>query len=357
MAEGHGGDVRAYRQPNTLTEAERAELVRRYNAGEAVAAIAEAFGLSEGSASKLAHDAGCPRRQVRGKVARPADFDPAKLAVVEWEGEPRVVDTVLGAALGYDRPDKIRQVIYRKRALFEGAGSLAHRGTNLYDPKGGRPSREFLLNREQVNLAILLCGLPNVDGIKAHVAKVFTAWEEGRLKAADLETAVALQDSAEAAAASAPDVEVIKAEVQAGFEAAIEPVHTDLAARLDQALAIMNELRKAVASSAETKRKDPSAETKRIHIQTVAKFHRGLCPCCHSAQVVSDGKLTADGCFDHKTGNRAKNGLHETWLVCSKCNADFERPGFPQQRRDVKFAAYQLDVPKDMGGDLFSFRM
>ena len=119
--------------------------------------------------------------------------------MVEWEGEPRVVDTVLGAALGYERADRIRDMVSRKRDLFLGAGNLPTRAANYRNAGAGRPGREFLLNREQVNLAILLCGLPNVDGIKAHVAKVFTAWEEGRLKAADLETAVALQDSAEAA--------------------------------------------------------------------------------------------------------------------------------------------------------------
>jgi hypothetical protein len=87
--------------------------------------------------------------------------------VVEWEGEPRVVDTVLGAALGYGRPERIRDLIQGRADLFRGAGNLPRRAVNSDDPGRGRPSREFLLNREQVNLAILLCGLPNVDGVKA----------------------------------------------------------------------------------------------------------------------------------------------------------------------------------------------
>ena len=263
--------------------------------------------------------------------------------MVEWEGEPRVVDTVLGAALGYGRPERIRDLIQGRADLFRGAGSLPRRAVNLYDPQGGRPGREFLLNREQVNLAILLCGLPNVDHIKAHVAKVFTAWDEGRLKATALETAVALQDSAEAAAASLPSLASIKAELRPLFDEAADK--------------IVLQLRKEFAAAVETKRKDLTAETKRAHILTVEKFHRGYCPCCHSVEVVTFGRVTAEGCFDHKTGNRAKNGVHETWLVCSKCNADFERPGYPQERRNQKFAAYQLDVPKDAVGDLFSYRV
>lgn len=179
MADTSVGAERRFRQPFSLSAAERAEIARRYTAGEPVAPIAATFGISEGTACGVARAEGCPPRLLRGKAARPADFDPAKLAVVEWEGEARVVDTVLGAALGYERPRKLHELIARKLRLFGQVGSLPQRGANLYTPQGGRPGREYLLNREQVNLAILLCGLPNVDAAKAHIAKVFTAWEEG----------------------------------------------------------------------------------------------------------------------------------------------------------------------------------
>lgn len=66
---------------------------------------------------------------------------------------------MLGAALGYGEPDQIRRLIYRKREFFEGAGIFPHREAKISFPERGRPCREFLLNREQVNLAILLCGL------------------------------------------------------------------------------------------------------------------------------------------------------------------------------------------------------
>lgn len=342
MADTSVGAERRFRQPSSLSAAERAEIARRYTAGEPVAPIAATFGISEGTVSNVARAEGCAPRQVRGKVARTADFDPAKLAVVEWEGEARVVDTVLGAALGYERPRTLHDLIARKRLLFGEAGVLPSRSVKLYTPEGGRPTVEYLLNREQVNLAILLCGLPNVDAVKAHIAKVFTAWEDGRLTARDLHTAVDLQESREAAAVAAPDMaaiangfDVIKAEIPAKVRALLEP---DIVRLLE----VVQSISASISAPNVVNRRELSEATRREHIATVERFFDGRCPCCKSVDIVRNGQKLSSAAFDHKTGNRAKAGPHETWLVCSPCNAAFERPEYDQRKRDVLFAAFQV---------------
>jgi hypothetical protein len=279
---------------------------------------------------------------LRGKVARPADFDPAKLAVVEWEGEARVVDTVLGAALGYERAERVRELITRNRRLFEEAGKLPRYSGVSAAPKRGPMGCSYLLNREQVNLAILLCGLPNVDAVKAHIAKVFTAWEDGRLTARELQTAVDLQESREAAAVAAPDItaitdgfDVMKVEIPAKVRDLFAP---DIARLLE----VVQSIYASINATNNVNRRELSEPTRREHIATVERFFEGRCPCCKSVDIVRNGQKLSSAAFDHKTGNRAKAGPHETWLVCSPCNAAFERPEYDQRKRDVLFAAFQL---------------
>jgi hypothetical protein len=72
--------------------------------------------------------------------------------------EPRVVDTALGAALGYERPRAIRQLIERFPSQLRELGVLPQRVANTPDPEGrGRPSYESLLNLNQINYLITRC--------------------------------------------------------------------------------------------------------------------------------------------------------------------------------------------------------
>ena len=97
-----------------------------------------------------------------------------------------------------------------------------------------------------------------------------------------------------------------------------------------------------LAAAKGVKRQELSEATKREHVNTVERFFGGRCPCCQSVEIVRGGQRLAVAAFDHKTGNRAKAGPHETWLVCSPCNAAFERPEYDQRKRDVAFAFFQL---------------
>lgn len=102
------------------------------------------------------------------------------LQIEDIEGEPRVVDIALGAALGYERPRDIRKLIDRFNKQLGELGVLRQRGANTPDPEGrGRPTQENLLNLAQINYLIIRCGLPRADEWCVQIARVFTdgRWE------------------------------------------------------------------------------------------------------------------------------------------------------------------------------------
>jgi hypothetical protein len=90
------------------------------------------------------------------------------------------VDTVLGAALGYERPRKIRELIERLDAHLCELGGLRHRVANPDSLVGGRPTEEYLLNREQINFLLTRCGLPRADEHCVQIARVFSAMPNTR---------------------------------------------------------------------------------------------------------------------------------------------------------------------------------
>src|SRR4051812_32338403 len=106
-------------------------------------------------------------------------------------GELRVVDTVLGYALGYSRGRYIRRLIRRNERYLCRFGSLTYSG-------------RYLLNHQQAIFTIQRCRMPAADHAIVHIVRVFTAWQQGRLKAqagrliaADYEMAVELEGSRE----------------------------------------------------------------------------------------------------------------------------------------------------------------
>jgi hypothetical protein len=117
-------------------------------------------------------------------------------------GEPRVLDTRLGAWLGFKDPLDARQFIRRSMTELSSLGILAHRELNL--GRRGRPAIAFLLNQAQVNHVITYCGLPNLSELRVLVTKVFTAWQSGHLAATDATTTIDLQDAVAAAEEQMP---------------------------------------------------------------------------------------------------------------------------------------------------------
>lgn len=95
----------------------------------------------------------------------------------------------------------------------------------------------------------------------------------------------------------------------------------------------------AILENLPVQRRPLSDATKALHVRAVALRRNGYCPCCQRTLVCGhDGRLPAAE-FDHWFG-RHRNGVTETWLVCSDCNRRLETPEFKTEKRSC-FDAYQ----------------
>jgi hypothetical protein len=126
-------------------------------------------------------------------------------------GEPRILDTRLGAWLGYDRADNIRRLVNSHLVELGGLGIL--RSSYANSGRRGRPAIAFLLNRAQVNHLIAYCGLPNLSELRVLVTKVFTEWQAGNLVSTNAVTTIALQDAVAAAEEQMPGSATLGAEM------------------------------------------------------------------------------------------------------------------------------------------------
>ncbi|WP_145684828.1 hypothetical protein [Azospirillum brasilense] len=91
------------------------------------------------------------------------------------EGEPRVLDTDLAAALGLLNPRKIRtDIIEANRAELEGFGPLWSERLQT----GGRPATAFYLNEEQALLVAMFSRTERAKEVRAALVRVFAAWRK-----------------------------------------------------------------------------------------------------------------------------------------------------------------------------------
>lgn len=130
------------------------------------------------------------KAEAEGLVATPASaqlptlekeaMDDSTMDIVlhEIDGEPRVLDTDIGANLGFERPRKIRDLILRNINEFERFGSLApRRGKSR-----GQYFTEYRLNEEQALLAATLSDAPRSADVRHMLIKVFVAWRRGQIQ-------------------------------------------------------------------------------------------------------------------------------------------------------------------------------
>ena len=101
----------------------------------------------------------------------------ALITVSAVEGEPRVLDTDLAAALGMVNQRDIRTMIHTNRAELEGFGSLSVATTNP-GPLGGRPGKAFYLNEEQALLVAMFSRSERAKEVRAALVRVFAAWRK-----------------------------------------------------------------------------------------------------------------------------------------------------------------------------------
>lgn len=310
-----------------LSAAEMAEIVALYRDGEPIVQIAAAYGVSDKTVSVVAHKGGAQPRQLRGARALEfASFDPGKLEIENIDDEPRVRDLVLGSALGYDRPRKIRDLISKHNNDLQYIARLPQRRATSHDGSGARVIHESLLNQAQVSYIITRCGLPNANEWCKQIAMVFAAWQTGKLD--DLQTVVEIQDAREAAEIAAPALAELN---RAMVASVVREENAPLVAKVDAVYQLV---------WAQSKRRDCTAETKRQHVGTISQHYGGRCPCCSDRSVVSSGGDIL-GHFDHWTDNPGKNGAHETWLVCAECNQGFQSRRIDRADYRIFFDGFQ----------------
>jgi hypothetical protein len=318
-----------------LSDHEKSDICRRYEVGERLSEIAPDFGISPGLVSDVARKVGGlePRQRRASRALENATLDASKLELELVDGEPRVVDTVLGKALGYKDPTDIRERIQFLMPHLLKHGTAPSR-TALYVRGNGAKGEttEYLLNRGQINYLITRCGLPRADDACDHIATVFTAWQEGNLKAVDLDTAVTLQDSAEAAAEAVPELSRLSDEMallQAlKRDAATKQQVEDLRQELERTKNIIDSMHTAILR---VEKKAPSKRSGgfRNCDKTDAHFivtqfpYNGTCPNCKNRPLFSDdGKFIGND--DHWNNNEFDNRRENLYSICAECNQAFK---------------------------------
>ena len=93
------------------------------------------------------------------------------ITITTIDNEPRVLDTDLGEALGFDRPRAIRHLIDRNLEELEGYGSLAtQRGESR-----GQTFTAYYLNEQQATLVCMFARTERSAEVRRQVIRMFTA--------------------------------------------------------------------------------------------------------------------------------------------------------------------------------------
>lgn len=96
---------------------------------------------------------------------------------------PRVKDLALAAALGFERPRKLRDMIKRSLAELRGYGEVCPM-VGQTSEVGGRPTTEFWLNEQQALLLCMFSRTERAAEVRRQLIDVFTAWRAGRIGSA-----------------------------------------------------------------------------------------------------------------------------------------------------------------------------
>lgn len=97
--------------------------------------------------------------------------------LVEIDGEPRMRDLDIGSALGYNPVINVRALI---RANFDELRRYGHIAEEAVPTgsAGGRPSVNYMLNREQALLVAVLSRTNRAANVRQQVIQAYVAWED-----------------------------------------------------------------------------------------------------------------------------------------------------------------------------------
>ena len=110
----------------------------------------------------------------------PAEIAPTTSALTvadlntEVNCEPRILDTRLGEALGFERPRVIRELIRRHAPALRALGALTASDEST-SSKGGRPAKAFWLNRKQ---CLYVCTKSETDRATEQTIRVVEVYDE-----------------------------------------------------------------------------------------------------------------------------------------------------------------------------------
>jgi hypothetical protein len=93
------------------------------------------------------------------------------------DGEPRVADVTLAAALGFKRPRAIRDLITRNNAELEAYGSIAV----LRGAYRNHATKTHLLNEHQAILIAILSQAPKASDVRRALIEVFVAYRRSQV--------------------------------------------------------------------------------------------------------------------------------------------------------------------------------
>lgn len=264
-----------------------------------------------------------------------------------FDDEPRIGDWKLAQALGFVRAYDIHELIDRHQSSLQEFGNCPYRTGNSVG--AGRRGREYRLNFNQAIFIAIKSEAPNAIAVQIHVVMIYGEWAHGKLKPVDAETTERIAEATVDAKQRAPD---LLAALEEMLTAALTDT-TDIRGRLESvqrtALDIQDRLGDIV------KRRPAPVRNQDIYDRVISDFYNGRCPCCNRTNRViidDDGKRTADYHLDHATDNPYKNGLHEMWAVCGKCNHDLTRKAGYRAFKMDEFRVFQHRVEDVIGNKL-----
>ena len=123
--------------------------------------------------------------------------------------------------------------------------------------------------------------------------------------------------------------------IQRGLAAGLKPIQDDMARveiKVDDLGARMDRIER---------RKQLTVNTKRQHIDTVARFFGGKCPCCGTVQILDEFLNKLDVANWEHWYAPSRSGPHETWLTCRECNLQLRDSSEFRNEHRVTFEAYQ----------------